>query len=72
VARFLRGDLRPQPDHFAEQSQKLFNNYDENVLGSLDRRHADTVEIKDLRTWMQNMADQAIAFVNHVSGQNKN
>lgn len=55
----------------ASKRKRLFNNYDEMVMGNWGRRHADTVEIKDLRTWMQNMADKAIAFVNHGSVQNK-
>jgi hypothetical protein len=58
------GDTHASPDG----RERLFKGFDEKAPGDVKRRRAKTIYLPDLRKWMQQFAEKAIAHVKAISG----
>ena len=57
------GDTHASP----EGRQRLFKGFDEKAPGDVKRRRAETIHLPELRKWMQQFADKAVAHVKAIA-----
>jgi hypothetical protein len=63
-ARRYRVSITVSEAHTSETARaRLFKGFDESAPGDVERRRAETIHIPELRSWMQQFADRAIAHV---------
>jgi len=63
-ARSFRVSITAGKSHQTDKGRnRLFKDYDKTIPGNVSRRRGETLYVKDLRSWMDGIANKALAYI---------